>query len=125
MSLVETRRRIADLRTLLDAQRAKVGLPPWKCGDPDLWSIRKILSAYEERLSEAEQMSNRMQQNATPAGTLSGTQERALTMLLSGKSITDAATAAEVDRTTVHRWLKEDFGFQAALNRGRRELREA
>jgi hypothetical protein len=45
-------------------------------------------------------------------------------MLLSGKSITEAATTAEVNRTTVHRWLREDFGFQAALNRSRRELRE-
>jgi hypothetical protein len=125
MSLAEIRQRIDDLRRLLDAQRAKAGLPPWKPGDPELWSIRKLLGAYEERLSEAEQMSYRMQQNATPADALSGTQERVLTMLLSGKSITEAASSAEVDRTTVHRWLKADFGFQAALNRGRWELREA
>lgn len=39
--------------------------------------------------------------------------------------MTDAAATAEVDRTTVHRWLKEDFAFQAALNRSRRDLREA
>jgi hypothetical protein len=30
-----------------------------------------------------------------------------------------------VDRTTVHRWLKDAYAFQAALNRGRRDLQEA
>jgi hypothetical protein len=66
-----------------------------------------------------------MLQNATPIDALSPSQETVLTVLLTGKSVTDAATAAGVDRTTVHRWLKEDFGFQAAFNRARRELREA
>ena len=30
-----------------------------------------------------------------------------------------------MDRVTVHRWLREDFAFQAAWNRDRRELRRA
>jgi hypothetical protein len=30
-----------------------------------------------------------------------------------------------VDRTTVHRWLKRDLAFQAALNRSKRDLRES
>ena len=67
-----------------------------------------------------------MRRNATPiVENLSPSQEKALAVLLAGKTVTDAAAAAEVDRTTVHRWLKDDFGFQAALNRNRRELREA
>lgn len=67
-----------------------------------------------------------MRQNATPiSDSLTPSQERALTALLAGKTVTDAAATAEVDRTTVHRWLKEDFAFQAALNRSRRDLREA
>jgi len=66
-----------------------------------------------------------MRQNAALIDALSPSQEKALAVLLTGKPVTDAAAAAGVDRTTVHRWLKEDFGFQAALNRARRELREA
>jgi hypothetical protein len=67
-----------------------------------------------------------MRQNATGAEkTLTPAQERALAALLTGKTVTAAADDAQVDRTTVHRWLKDDFVFQAALNRGRRDLYEA
>jgi hypothetical protein len=67
-----------------------------------------------------------MRQNATPAdGALTPAQEAALAALLAGQTVTDAAVAAGVDRTTVHRWLKEDFAFQAAFNGGRQELRQA
>jgi transposase-like protein len=55
---------------------------------------------------------------------LSGAQEKAIEALLAGKSVTEAAIAAGVDRTTVHRWLK-DVRFEVALGRARRELREA
>ena len=68
-----------------------------------------------------------MQQNAT-----GGENERAdlppqqtlvLAALLTGATITAAAEVAEVDRTTVHRWLREDFAFQAVLNAAQRDLR--
>jgi hypothetical protein len=49
----------------------------------------------------------------------------ALDALLSGKTATDAAAAAGVSRTTLYTWLGKDFRFQAALNRGRRDLRQA
>ncbi len=62
-----------------------------------------------------------LQQNAT----LPAQQARAVVGLLGGLSITEAAKVAGVNRATVHRWLKDDFSFQAAVNRGRRELREA
>jgi hypothetical protein len=54
-----------------------------------------------------------------PAAELSPTQTAALESLLSGTSITDAAAAAGVDRTTLHNWPRKNFVFQAALNRGR------
>ena len=57
--------------------------------------------------------------------TLSLQQDHALAGLLSGLSVTDAAKVAGVSRGTVHRWLKEDFAFQAALNQGQHELRNA
>ncbi len=68
-----------------------------------------------------------MTQNPTPdpERDLSASQLKALGALLSGEAITRAAEAAGVDRSTVHRWLREDWSFQAALNRGRRELRDA
>ena len=58
----------------------------------------------------------------TQNDTLSPAQVTVLAELLAGRTITDAATAAGVDRVTVHRWLREDFAFQAAWNRDRREL---
>jgi len=70
-----------------------------------------------------------MQRKATDErqepGELSPAQEQVLTALLGGATVTTAAQAAGVDRTTVHRWLRSDFDFQAALNRARRELRDA
>jgi len=48
----------------------------------------------------------------------------ALDALLSGKTTTDAAAAAGISRSTLYNWLGKDFRFQAALNRGRRELRQ-
>ena len=67
---------------------------------------------------------NEMQHNAT-LESLSPAQITAVEALLAGKTITAAAAAAGVDRVTVHRWLKDDFAFQAELNRGRREMRNA
>jgi hypothetical protein len=49
----------------------------------------------------------------------------ALDALLSGKTAADAATAAGISRSTLYNWLGKDFRFQAALNRGRRDLRQA
>ena len=64
---------------------------------------------------------NKMQQNAA---LLSRSQEAAMQALLSGEQITAAAKTAKVNRSTLHRWLKEPE-FLAALNTCRSELREA
>ena len=55
---------------------------------------------------------------------LSGAQLNALGALLGGASITDAATAAGVQRQTVHEWLKQ-AQFVIVLNTGRAELWDA
>lgn len=63
-----------------------------------------------------------------PAGSdldLSPAQERAIEARVAGGNWTEAAEAADVDRTTVWRWRKKDAHFQAALNRQREELRDA
>ena len=44
---------------------------------------------------------------------LSPTQLIALECLLAGQSMIDSAAAAGVDRSTLHRWLRNDFNFQA------------
>ncbi len=49
----------------------------------------------------------------------------ALESLLQGSTATEAARAAGVNRRTLWRWQRADVEFQAALNRGRREAREA
>jgi len=68
-----------------------------------------------------------MSQNATPkqAFSLSPKQSRVLESLLSGETVTASAESGGVVRETVHRWLKQDWRFQAALNRGTREPVEA
>jgi len=65
-----------------------------------------------------------MPQNPTPEA-LTSQQERALDRLLTGATITAAAQAVNADRSTLHRWLREDPQFQATYNRRRRELQEA
>jgi len=49
--------------------------------------------------------------------------ERVIEGLVGGKSITAAAKAGKVSRQTVHRWLRDDFEFQAELNSARADLR--
>ncbi len=56
---------------------------------------------------------------------LSPAKTAALDALLAGKTATDAAAAAGIGRRTLYHWLAKDFDFQAALNRGRRELQQA
>jgi len=55
---------------------------------------------------------------------LTGAQLNAIAALLGGASITDAATAAGVQRQTVHEWLRQ-AQFVIVLNTGRAELWEA
>jgi hypothetical protein len=62
---------------------------------------------------------------AADAAEMPAAQIAALGALLSGKTAVDAATAAGVSRSTIFNWLGKDFRFQAALNRGRRDLRQA
>src|SRR6516164_5845206 len=74
-----------------------------------------------------------MQQNATPgdepttpagdqAEALEPVQEIALTALLAGRPITEAAAVAGCHRSTVYRWLQDDSLFVARLNASRREI---
>jgi hypothetical protein len=49
-------------------------------------------------------------------------QEAAVDLLAVGTTVTDAATTVDVARQTVSDWLHHHHGFQAALNRRRREL---
>jgi hypothetical protein len=66
-----------------------------------------------------------MPRNAAPdgEGALPTRQRQVLEAPLTGASITGAAETTGIDRTTIHRWLKEDLEFQAALNTARREMR--
>ena len=67
-----------------------------------------------------------MSQNATPPDTaLRPDQLTVIELLIAGESITAAAKQAGIRRETVHRWMREDYEFQAALHRLRRELQES
>lgn len=56
---------------------------------------------------------------------LSEVQTEALDELLSGVTIQSAAEKAGVAPAIIRDWLREDWNFLAAYNRGRREYREA
>ena len=64
-----------------------------------------------------------VRQDETPDDdpTLAPAQRLALNALIGGATMTDAARAAGVDRSTVYRWLDGVPGFVAELNRGRLE----
>ena len=69
-----------------------------------------------------------MPQNATAQKAkddLTPTQSIVIEALIGRVTVTDAATAGGIDRTTVHRLLRNDFVFQAAYNQARLELHEA
>ena len=69
-----------------------------------------------------------MPQNATPnheREVLTPEQINALERLLVGETVTATAKAVGIDRSTLHRWLRKDFEFQAAFNRRKREIAEA
>jgi hypothetical protein len=57
--------------------------------------------------------------------TLSPAQGQALTALLAGRTMTSAAQAAGVNRTTVWRWLNEDPDFIAFYNSARVEMADS
>jgi hypothetical protein len=56
---------------------------------------------------------------------LDPTQLVALEALSAGRTIADAAECAGVSRTTVHRWLKDDYAFRAEVNAARHALKQA
>lgn len=55
---------------------------------------------------------------------LSVQQSKALTMLIAGTSVTEAADTLKIDRRTLQRWRKNPH-FQAEFNRQRLELQES
>jgi hypothetical protein len=63
-----------------------------------------------------------MPRNTTVPTEVSPAQALALEALLSGKSVVDAAAAAGVDRTTVHRWLRDNAAFVSEYQTNRAEL---
>ncbi len=59
------------------------------------------------------------------AGDLRPEQEKALAMLVAGKSVTDVAREIGVHRVTLHRWMKSNPSFAAAFNQWREQMQES
>ena len=55
---------------------------------------------------------------------LTAEQQKALALLVEGKSIAEAARASGVSRPTVYKWMKQDVHFRAMMNQWRGELEE-
>ena len=62
-----------------------------------------------------------MLQNDTQSD-LSPTQTQALELLIAGATVTGTADQVGVSRSTVHRCLRDDYDFRAAINRAKRLL---
>jgi hypothetical protein len=77
----------------------------------------------KERFEERLPMRNQTQHTASDFD-LSKPQLSAIEALAAGKSMNEAAAAADVDRTTLYRWRRDDDAFRAALAGVRNEVRE-
>jgi hypothetical protein len=76
--------------------------------------------------NESEAAMRTRQQNSTDSTVALGPEQTAVIMaLMAGATVTDATRQANVDRTTFYLWLKSDSGFQAELNRAKREQMDA
>lgn len=64
-----------------------------------------------------------MRRSKTSNKPISPVQESVIERLVGGESITSSAESTGVSRQTVHRWLSDDFEFQAQLNSARHNLR--
>jgi len=62
-----------------------------------------------------------MTQNVTDSDEITTDQKRAITALLSAKTVTDAATTAKISRKTLYLWMKEP-AFAAALKEAESEM---
>ena len=66
-----------------------------------------------------------MPRKCTNPGELTPQQILAVEHLTTGATVVKTAELVGVSRETVHRWLREDWNFQAAANAARRELHDA
>ena len=66
-----------------------------------------------------------MPRKCTHPAELTPQQILAIEQLTTGATIGKTAEAVGVSRETVHRWLREDWTFQAAANSARRDIHEA
>ena len=107
------------------AARSPCAIP--RKGSPDI-IFPRISTANRRTTMSTDLVQANTSITATPvaeAPELPARRFAALDALLSGRTATDAAAAAGVSRTTLYNWLGKDYRFQAALNRGRRDLRQA
>jgi len=61
----------------------------------------------------------------SPVGKLATSQQTALELMVTGKSITQTAREAGVARSTIYEWLRHDPVFQAAYNQWHDQLEES
>ena len=107
---------------------SKVDLGPPTKADQELVA-RAILLHLPKGRNMGVEMERRLEchtmpRNATPEP-LSRKQLVAIEALAQGLTVVEAAKRAKVGRETVHRWVREDFDFLAALNQTRLDQRRS
>ena len=94
-------------------------------GNTPITSALKTILGRARRqaaMRQTSQKDHEMPRNATVSAEISPAQALAIKALLTGKSIVDSAAAAGVDRTTLHRWLRDDPVFIAEYQTDRAEM---
>jgi IS30 family transposase len=79
----------------------------------------------QDRVSDVPVVTGEVQ-DVGPEQLLAGLSEQQITVLklmAVGKTLTDAAKAANVSRMVIYRWIHADQNFMAALEQLRREIR--
>jgi hypothetical protein len=82
----------------------------------------EYFSLFQEAHDMSQMNGSMVQKKAESEMGVTVEQEKAIVLMGSGKSVTEAAAEAGVGRRTLYRWLKEDPKFIAAWNAWRREI---
>jgi hypothetical protein len=93
--------------------------------DKEVESLKGGSIMEQDRVSDVPAVTGEVQ-DVGPEQLLAGLSEQQITVLklmAVGKTLTDAAKAANVSRMVIYRWIHADQNFMAALEQLRREIR--
>jgi hypothetical protein len=91
-------------------------------GTTEMDKIRRLVAEATKSVFTGGLSEQPRHDPATYGVPLSAKQKRAITLLLAGSSITDAAKELGIGRQTISGWLNHHFGFKTALEAERQAI---